>query len=167
MAYASSSDLFNRYDIRTINDLANDNGVRQSEDDLTDNTVVSTMLTDASGDIDVELLKGSRYSTSDLEGLTGNSLAHLKRMTCDIAMALLCERRPGLYPKLTAELREVADKHKRRLAKGEDMFNLTAQQADTHPRIDGPTLVQQSQINQLLPDRTPHFYPSKIGRAHV
>ena len=159
MAYAAAADLFARHDVRMIGDLANDHGVRESRDDLASNTNVSTALGDASGEIDVALLKGGRYSAADLSGLSGNALSHLKRVTCDIAMSLLYDRRPGLYPELSERAHERAEKHLRRLAKGEDLFNLTAQQTDTHPRIDGPTQVHQSQLNQMLPDRTPNFYP--------
>lgn len=160
MAYAESSDLFARHDIRTIGDLANDSGVRESRDDLVSNVNVTTTLDDASGEVDVALLKGGRYSTSDLSGLTGNALAHLKRITCDIAMSLLYDRRPGLYPELAEKSAEKAEKHLRRLAKGEDLFDLSANQADTHPQVDGPSLARQSQLNKMLPDRTPHYYAS-------
>jgi len=160
MAYAAPSDLFARHDIRAINDLANDSGVRMSRDDLLTSANVLAALDDASGAVDVALLKGGRYSTSDLSGLTGNALAHLKRIACDIAMSFLYDRRPGLYLELAEKSAEKAEKQLRRLAKGEDLFDLTANQADTHPRVDGPSLAHQSQLNQMLPDRTPRYYPS-------
>lgn len=163
MAYAAAADLVARYRKDTVNDLCNDDGIRQSHADLLNNTNLAAALDDASGAVDSALAVGKRYTPAGLAALTGNALAHLKRITCDIAMGYLYERNP-IAPEVAEKQRELAAKHLKALQSGEDIFasdadNLTA----SLPTIDGPSALDYSRIN-LMPDRTNNFYPSRGGR---
>jgi hypothetical protein len=155
MPHAAIADLLVYGDIRTINDLVNDIGVRESE--------LTSLLTAASGEVDAAIRKGDRYSETDLSGLTGNALAYLKRITSAVALSLLCERRPGMYPELADKFHERARGLLKRLATGDDVFALESQQAKSHPTVDGPSLAEMSRMNDLLPQRASRAYPT--GRA--
>jgi len=163
MAYATAAQLFDHHDIRTISRLASDSGGELNRQDLATCSKVTSALTAASGEVDAALLAGSRYSPSDLSGLSGNAAAHLVQMTCDITMSRLFRRRPALDPDLAKSYHEVAREHLEALRKGVNVFNLTSQQAKMHPTVDGPTSLEYQQ-NNLLPDRTKHYYPARESR---
>lgn len=139
-AYATGDDLIARFDVDLVGDLSTDEREPQSAGDVPTNSKVLTALEDASGEIDVALLAGGRYSAEQLEGLAGNSLAYLKRITCGLAIALLFQRRPEAADRehiemLTKEAREAI----RLLKGGANVFGLQehieAGQVDT----GGPT----------------------------
>lgn len=160
MAYANSDDLKARYDARTIGDLASDTGVRVEVADFALDTNIIAALADASGEIETALVVARRYKVSDLTGLAGNSLAKLKRITCEIAMACLLGRRPAFDPELLEKFEEKAMKSLDKLAKGENVFNLEDQKGAGLPTIDGPTVRTYTHLN-LWRDRTKNFFPAR------
>lgn len=163
MAYAAAADLFARHDVRSVNDLANDDGARQSRLDLATNVNVAAALDDASGEIDAAILAGKRYTSDDLTGLSGNALAWLKRITCDLAMSFLYDRRPAHNVDQYERYHQLAESHLEKLRTGENVFNLAAQQNASLPTINGPTSVDYARLN-LIPDRVPRYFPSRSSR---
>jgi len=165
MAYASSSDLSARFDVRIISDLASDDGTQITEDALATNSKVVAALADASGRIDSALTVARIYSTADLAALTGNSLALLKRITCELAMAFLIGRRQEKFlDEAIARVEQKSEEYLDRLRKGERLFGGSEEAKDAGlPSVDGPTAVDYSNLN-LLPDRTHHYYPSRASR---
>ncbi len=165
MAYASASDLTARYDTRIIQDLASDTGTAVSSGALATDAKVAAALDDASGRIDSALTVARIYSTDDLDDLTGNSLALLKRITCELAMAFLISRRQEkLLDGSVAEVEQKSEDYLDRLRKGERLFGEAESAKDAGlPSVDGPTAVQYNELN-LLPDRTRNFYPSRASR---
>lgn len=97
MAYASADDLLARYDARRLADLCRDDGVKASAADaptvVTGSAVVPALLDSASGLVSAACLVGKRYSRESLAALTGDALALLKQLTCDLAFGLLVARR--------------------------------------------------------------------------
>ena len=168
MAYATSSDLTARFDRRIIADLATDEGVEVSESSLSSNTAVDAALDDASGRIDAALTVARIYTTDDLDALTGNSLALLKRITCELAMTFLIGRRQEkLLDQSLAAVEEKAEAYLDRLRKGERLFGaVDAAKGAGLPTVDGPTAVKYDTLN-LLPDRTRNFYPHRAGRLPI
>ena len=161
MAYASSTDLVARFDENTIRDLASDSGHQ-----VTDLTcpVVTAALDDASGQIDSALFNGKAYDADDLAALTGNSLALLKRICCELAMCFLMGRRPEKYGEDSIrEMYERADGFLERIRQGERIFDSTAHLGASVTDVDGPTTVKYTDMN-LIPDRTRHFYPHRGTR---
>ena len=161
--YAAGADLLERKRADTVNDLVGDDGVRLSREDLLTDTTLVTALSDASGAIDGALLAGGRYSTGDLEGLTGNSLSLLKRTCCDIAMAFLLDRNPQVNVDEGERYQELANRYLERLRTGENIFNLAEAARAGMPTIDGPTAIDYDRL-QLLPERTRRFYPNRVSR---
>src|ERR1019366_7439340 len=93
-SYATPADLLQQYDWRTVGDFISDSPEEISSNDQLTDPILLQILAAASGDIEAALLRAGRYQVSDLTGLTGNPLALLKRITCEIAIAYVFERRP-------------------------------------------------------------------------
>lgn len=126
-AYATGNDLIERYDIDLVGDLGTDNREPVDRAAIPSLPFIATALLDASGEIDVALQSGARYSPADLAALTGNSVNKLKRITCDIAMALLLQRRTDLqYQELAERVASIARSHLAALARGENVFGIPA-----------------------------------------
>lgn len=117
------------------------------------------MLLDASGMIDVNLATGGRYSPTDLEGLTGNSVYHLKRITCDVAMGLLLQRRTDMkYQDLAEKVVAGSKQHLMALARGENIFGITSVQDAgmmDHQTISATTIDNRN----LLTSRMSRYFP--------
>lgn len=160
MSYADAADLVARYDAREIGKLVSDDNHEVSLIDLASDPLVTAALDDASGDIEAALLVAKRYSVAELTSLTGNSLAKLKRLTCDIAMAYLMGRRPGRDPETLKAFEERAQGHLKLLRHGENVFNLADQQEAGLPDTGGPSTVDYDNLN-LMRDRTKHYYPAR------
>lgn len=128
-AYASGTDLIARYDVDLVGDLATDSRESIEQSAVPMLPLVATALEDASGMIDVNLAVGGRYKPEDLQGLTGNSVSHLKRITCDIAMGLLLQRRTDpRYQELAEKVVSGARQNLTALARGENIFGIPALQ---------------------------------------
>ena len=162
-AYASISQLVERFDARTLGDLVSDDGTRVVEGLLSSNAKLTAALEDASGQIEAALLMGGRYATSDLTGLTGNSAKYLIRLTCEIAFAMLWERRPYADDQRRAKALEKAEEHLEMLRKGSHIFDVSAVKTAGVPSVSGPTTVELIALN-FLRDKTQHFYPTRAGR---
>jgi len=165
MAYATATDLTARFDWRIIADLVSDDGSQVSEGSLASDDKVDAALDDASGRIESALTVARIYSTTDLAALTGNSLAMLKRITCELAMTFLIGRRQEKFldPSLAA-VEEKAEQYLDRLRKGERLFGGQDEaQGAGLPTIDGPTVTTYETLN-LLPERTRNFYPHRSSR---
>lgn len=165
MAYATGDDLAARKDVNTIRDLATDDEAPVDLSNINTNANIVAALADASGEVDSALLVGGVYTTDDLASLTANSLAKLKRITCEIAMAFLFARRPKYDEDGYDKALERADKWLERLRKGERVFEVTDEDpaAGTLPTIDGPTVVTYDRL-RLMVDRTKNFYPHRGQR---
>lgn len=167
-SYATPSDLADRFDARTLRDLASDTG--EAVADITSDPHALVALADASGRVDAAVLVGGLYTTDQLGDLTGNSLALLKRLVCDLAMCYMMSRRPERYgSEALAAMHKAADEYLELLRKGERLFDVDVAIAAGRPTVDGPVVTDYETMN-LIPDRTSNFYPSRgsrlpIGRA--
>lgn len=163
-AYADSSDLVARYDARHIGDLAGDGGSRVDSGDFAADAKITAALLDASGMVDAALLQGKRYTTTQLEALTGNSLGWLKRITCSVAMYLLEDRRARPDEERRQRAWERAEEWLEKLRQGKNVFDIDdVKAAGVLEGTDGPTNVQLQDLG-LIRDSVPRFYPSRAGR---
>lgn len=162
-AYAEPSDMLARHDQSVVAQLCSDDGHKVPAEDLATDPNLLAALEDASGDVEAALLIGKRYSVEDLEGLTGNSLAKLKRIVCTIAMANLLERRPVVHIQEADTYLKRAEAYLEQLRTGQRIFNLEDQVDTQLPTVDGPTSVDCARIN-LLPDRMTRYFPTQVQR---
>lgn len=164
-AYATGANLVERYDVDLIGDLAQDTREDMEREAVATHPNVLAALLDASGDVDASMLAGGRYTPTQLSTLSGNSLNHLIRITCAIAMALLIERRPDRVNLELAEgLRKPAKAHLEALRRGENVFGI--QEVIESGTIDLAT-VSTVDINNLnlLPGRMPRYFPGTAQRT--
>jgi phage gp36-like protein len=158
MSYATPADLLARVDAQIVGDLITDDdpntGFRDPPpvETILASNIVQTALDDASGDVLAALGKGKRYTPDQLSGLTGPALSKLKRITCDIAVSYLFDRRPDKGNQEQAEnYRLKAERHLKALKSGEDIFYL-ADESDAEASLittDGPTAIDLQTANRL------------------
>jgi len=165
MAYASVAELLQRYDFRDIGGLVSDDNREVPPTDLVTvgnfgNTISQACLDDAAGMIEAALFASGRYTEVDLTGLTGYSLSYLKRINCDIAMALIYARRPLYDPEKYKAAMELSQSHLDRLGSGEDVFNIQAKIDASTPAVHGPSTMDFQNLN-LIRDRVRNFYPQR------
>ena len=163
MAHATAQQLLDRYDKSIVNDLVSDEGTRLSFTDLLVDTKLAAALDDASGEVDAALLVGGRYSSADLSALSGNSLSTLVRITCEIAIGFLYDRRPMFRADEGERWATRTREHLNRMRTGENVFNITANVTAGNPTIDGPTSVDYDRMN-LVVDQSRNYYPNRAGR---
>lgn len=158
MALADGSDFIKRYDVRLIGDLATDSGSTLAEDDVATHPNVLTALEDALGEIVVALMVGQRYSEAELLGLTGYSLAHAKRIQCDIAMDLMVKRRPIVDEDRAKDIARQSREHLKRLSDGENVFGIPAVVDSGNLALALPSTVDIENLN-LLTERMGRYFP--------
>lgn len=143
MAYASFTDLRNRFDVRVIAKFASDTSVAVPLAALPTNARVTTALQDASGLIMSACVKGKRYSAETLTALAADTDngALLRQMTCVLAMgALVSSRVAGVD-----EIDELVHGYKTALDNLNDLrggglvFNLPNTLTATLPLATGPS----------------------------
>lgn len=162
-AYATGDDLAIRYDIDLIRDLASDRDP-VDRDAISDYPRVVAALEDASGEVEVALTAGGRYSAIQLSELAGNSGNHLKQIVCGLAMAALHRRRPesadrDFIESIARDAREAI----RALRRGENVFGLQETIQASVVQISGPTAVDLHHKN-ALPERMGRFFPEPASR---
>lgn len=124
--YATRTEVIQFKDARDIGDLVADDGNRVSEANLATDSNFLLAIQAASGEIEAACLIGNRYTTSDLENLTGNSAALLKRICADVTMKVLWDRREAdQHGERRKYAIERAEKWLDQLRKGERVFNVT------------------------------------------
>lgn len=175
--YAVGGDLVKRYDVDLIGDLCQDS--REELDWQSDITVLTehvnvvSALEDASGEIEVAMQAGGRYTVAQLRELAypstdetnNNTRKHLTRITCAIAMSILAERRLDKVSMETADwLRKTAKAFLDQLRRGENVFGITAHVESGTIDITTVEAIQIQDLN-LLTERMPRFFPGTEQRT--
>ncbi len=167
MALATAAELIARCDTQIIGDLITDDDPdtghreRPSRDAILASDIVTVHLDDATALFLAAVKVGGRYSAAQLEGLTGSPASYVKRMVCDICVALLFQRRPD---KGTSEIAEQfqakADKHLKALKSGDEIIGLddNSDAAAGVISTDGPTSLDLTDRN-LIDERMHRFFP--------
>lgn len=92
-AWLSVTEFLKRYDPRAVGDLCADDETRISEANLATDENLLAAIKDSCGEIESACLRGEIYSAADLAALTGVSQGKLYRITSDLTMAYLWDRR--------------------------------------------------------------------------
>jgi len=163
MSFAAGSDLVSRFDIRLIGDLVTDVGETLPAGDVAAHPNLATALEDASGEIVVALRAGGRYTELQLGSLTGYSLSHLKRVCCDIAMALLIKRRPIMDEDRASEFAKQSREHLRALADGKNLFGLPEAIEAGNLSVSHMETIEIENLN-LVTERMNRFFPDTAQR---
>jgi len=164
-AFATPADLLQRYDYRLIGQLISDTGSAQDSAAIITDPITTQMLADASGLIVSYALKGGRYSEADLAALTGNGLAFLERLTCDLALYYFVQRR-GLpvdkYPQVADAMDWLV-----KLSEGDLIFPITANieagVAQSEPILVETIVSQNFLTNSVRYFPTPRYTGPQLG----
>lgn len=166
MSYATGDDLIQRYDIDVIGALATDDREQLGRLAVPSDPNVATALADASGEIDVNLIAGGRYTPAQLAALSGGSRSHLIRITCAVAMACLFERRPGMYTEMAEAICKISRANLAALARGQNVFGIP-ELANGNAATIATDTVQSIDIENLnlMPGRMSRFFPGTAQRT--
>lgn len=169
MAYATGADLVKRYDVDLIGDLATDDRESLDRAAVPTHPHVVAALEDASGEIDVALMCGGKYTPQQLAAMNTNTVAgysrqHLIRVTCAIAMQLLFERRPGLRPEMAEAIGKQSRAHVEALRRGDNVFGISENLDAGTIHVETISAVEVDDLN-LLPDRMPRYFPGSAQRT--
>jgi len=165
-AYATAADLIARHDTNLIGELIKDDGEPATRAEITASTVLSALLTDASGQVEAAMLCGNRYSPERLADLEGNSQGLLKKIVCLITLSELLNRRPGRHIEMAKLYDEQGRAYLEDLRTGKNLFNLTdtdANKTAANPSTHGPTVVEYERLN-LLPEQMVRHFPNRQSR---
>jgi phage gp36-like protein len=165
-AYASIADLTARHDQNLIAELITDTHESATASEVSASTILTAVLTDASGQVEAAMLCGDRYSPAELAALTGNSLGLLKKIVCTIAMESLLARRPGMHMEKEKYYAEKAKSYLEDLRTGKNLFNLTDDTGNrdaANPDTTAPTSVDYTTLN-LLPEQMIRHFPNRWAR---
>lgn len=162
--YASAADLIARYDVRTIGDLCEDSGVRQTPTQILADPNVSAALDDATGTVNAAIFVANRYTPEQIAGLTNAGLAFLKRLTADLAFLYLVERRGTDVRKMPqwARVQESLD----RIRHGDNVFDLTGAEVDGLPTVGFPTTQQFADL-ALERDYASRIFPVRRSQSPI
>lgn len=172
MGLATPADLIARCDTQIIGDLITDDdpdtGIREraSRDEILASDVVSTHLEDAHALFLAAVKVGGRYTTAQIEALTGSPANYVKRIECDICVQLLFQRRPDkATTEIAKQFEDRAEKHLKALRAGEEIIGLD-DNTDVDAGLmdtDGPTSLDLTDRN-LIDERMHRYFPSGSQR---
>lgn len=165
-AYATAADLIARHDTNLVGELIRDDHEPATRTEILASSVLSTLLVDASGQVEAAMLSGNRYSPERLSDLEGNSQGLLKKIVCMIALAELLNRRPGRHVEIAKMYDDQGRAYLEDLRTGKNLFNLTDTDANkeaANPSTHGPSVVEYERLN-LLPDQMTRHFPNRGSR---
>lgn len=165
MAFATAEDLMKRFDVGVIGDLCQDCRTEADEYDISKSKIVAMVLEEASGQFEIAVQAGGRYTLDQMASLTGSQAEHRKRIECTIAMANLFKRRTSdALLDLAKRLDEESTAYLKRLQTGENVFgfpeNIQASVLE-HDHVSAATI---ESLN-LLPARMGRFFPRTASRT--
>lgn len=164
MAYATASDMVARFDARTLCQLCSDNDTPIPEAMLSDNVRMVAALAGGAGEINSSVMIGDLYTADQLAELTGDDLAYLVQLNCDLALGRLFGARPLKFADETVErVMQSAREAIEMLRQGHRLFNIQEKKTAGLISVDGPTVVDL-QNNNGITERTHNFYPHSGSR---
>jgi phage gp36-like protein len=161
-AFATAADMIARYDARTLGDLVTDDGNQVAENALAANPKMTAALATATGQIKAAVLRAERYTTAELEALTGESQQYLKDLTCQIAFWCLWRRRPYIDDQQRNEVKASADEALELLRTGAHVFDIDRQKDAGTPKVETITRAEVENDWSLFVDQARgNFYPRR------
>lgn len=156
MSYGTPSDLLLRFDSNLIGQLVNDSGNKISPQECQTNAAVQAALDDATGMINAALYVAYKYTAAQIATITDESRSLLKRLCCDLAIVMICQRRGYSYddkfPMVGLSLETL-----QQLRNGERVLNLAANEQAGLAASSTVSLAQQRRIGLVVSD--PRVFP--------
>lgn len=158
--YADPDQMMARIDSRIIGQLLSDDGSQVSEAAAREHPILLEALEDASGQIRSAALVGHKYTEANLETLARNRDAFLMRLTCDLALGFLYNRRQSATEIPMNVIR--AEEWLAALRFGERILNVEENKTAGNPTNGYITDAVRSNLN-LVSDRN-RFFPTRTSR---
>lgn len=165
--YALNSDFVTRYDMRPVADLLSDTGSPVAPSQVLTNTVLTTILQDASADVDAALFRGNRYTPAQLTDLSATSATLLTRLVCDMAMLYLKRRRGKFNAEADGKWAEAIEAKLESIRNGENYLMLAEQTeaiASTE-QLDQPKLVRTQPMKSVF-NMTRNYFPWQVTQGN-
>lgn len=124
IAFATIDDLLKRYDKRLISRLVSDTGSVVSDDALSNNAILISLLSEASALVESYAYRGMRYNRDDLLSIyRSNTVSRelLVGLVCALAVQLLWRRRGDPATGASVDW-EIANNLLRQLERGDNVF---------------------------------------------
>ena len=90
---AAPADLILRFDANLLGQLVNDENTQLTPTQLLSDPVTQAHLDDAAGMVLAALYTAYKYTPTELSQVTPTSASLLKRLCCDLAIVMICQRR--------------------------------------------------------------------------
>lgn len=123
MAFATPENLISRYDVRKLGQLVRDDNTQATAAELLSDSVLSDALEDATAQIRSAATINDKYTEDDLSDLAAGGDPFLIRLTCNLAMGYLLNRRTMGVEALPPEI-EQANEWLAALRFGSRIFNI-------------------------------------------
>ena len=144
MSYATPADLMLRFDANLLGMLVNDNSQQLTPVQINSDAATLAALQDATGIIESALYVAYKYTAADMLHLSANSASLLKRLCCDYAIVMLCQRRGydyhDKYPMLDLSVELV-----QKLRFGERVLDFADNKQAGLAAVSRPSVIQQQQ----------------------
>lgn len=114
-SYATNTDMTNRYDVRTLGDLLNDDDTRPrlSPSEVLASTKLTALSLQSSGEFEAACVAGNRYLPADIAAIISNAGAakeFVVGLVCALNVGHLFDRRFNLeMPKVAVQARETIE----------------------------------------------------------
>lgn len=164
---ASPSDLADRYDARTLAELASDDNSPADEQQLSANRKILAALYSAQGRVLSYLLRADRYTAEDLANLDGPSRSLVAELICVVAYSALWRRKAHASDDVAANAaklaREDASESIEALHSGKVILNVAATRQAGLPKTDTISRAEIDTNWSLVVDVARHgrFYPRR------
>lgn len=158
-SFATPAQFKERVDVRSLGDLAADDGTQVSSAGLLTDANIQAALDDASGDIESALRNAGRYTVADMAALANYTNKKLVRICVDLAVGYLVDRR--LYGKTNETITRIMDRGRKDLtdlADGKLVLEIEGAIDAGTPSVTGPTSAQLDNLN-LIARQAYRAYP--------
>lgn len=159
-SYATPADLLLRYDANLLGMLVNDNSQQLSPAQLQNDAATQAALDDATGIIQSALYVAYKYTAAEIATATAESLSLLRRLCCDLAIVMLCQRRGydynDKYPMLALSLELI-----QQLRNGERVLDIGGNEKAGLAAATFPSLCQQRYAGFVVNNQ--RVFPYRYG----
>lgn len=158
-SYATVAQFAQVYDTRLLSQLGSDSGSVGTVDQS--NTILSTAIAIASGEVRTHALRGGIYTEDALNTLYASTDWALIGLTCDIAIGHLYSRRAGSMPDDITNKLNNARKTMTALKNGEQVFNVAETIEAGIPKVSVISAGRRANLN-LVSDG-PNFPSRRVA----
>lgn len=147
-ATTTAADLIDRFDIRDIRELTVDDGSEASGVNVATDPKIRKAIESAEGEVRSALARGGRYTTLEINALTGVDLEFYKTIVCEFAMLRLLRRRPRFDAEALKSQETLRENYLKQLTSGDAILGGVQEDIEAgRASVDGPTISELNNQN--------------------